>query len=583
MAATSIPNVNCLWGEIAAATLARLGLKHAVIAPGSRSAPLVWGLTRQPDVSCISVLDERSAGFYALGLARASGRTVALVCTSGTAVANFLPAVIEAHYSAVPLLVLTADRPPELRDCQAGQAIDQVKIYGHYPRWQHEVALPENRPELLRYLRQTMLHAWERAYQPWSGPVHLNFPFREPLAPIPQAGFAAPARVDLDQILDGNQSFFGPIPLSGFGQAICPKEILRARDGIIIAGPAQPALAEGYLSLVGTFARKTGWPILADALSPLRHDPKLSGQIISHYDLILRSQKHLTNLTPEAVIHLGPLPTSKVLRTWLGNLHVPTLIIHDGPDNVDPLHRPVHNWRAGVGHLHELGARLAAPNKANLTRWKKLNTAAAETIAKRFGSMDTLFEGKAAWLLSRKLPAGTPVFAASSMPVRDCEFFWEAGHGQQLYFNRGANGIDGTASTALGIAHATAKPAVLYTGDLALLHDQNGLLAAKELPDGASLTIVLINNDGGGIFEHLPIAQFNPPFEKFFATPQGVDFKKFAALHNLEYHGPRNWKDFEKTLLPLPRQGIRLIELRTDRKRDAAFRTKLFQEISHTL
>ncbi len=583
MAATSIPNVNCLWGEIAAGTLARLGLRYAVIAPGSRSAPLVWGLTRQKEIACISVLDERSAAFYALGLARASGIPVALVCTSGTAVANFLPAIIEASYSAVPLLVLTADRPPELRDCQAGQAIDQVKIYGHYPRWQHEVSLPENRPEMLRYLRQTILHAWERAILPWSGPVHLNFPFREPLAPTPQAGFAAPAQIDLNQILNGDQSFFGAVPFPGYGISLCPKEILQARDGVIIAGPAQPAIYPGYLDLVGRWARKTGWPILADALSPLRHDPKLSGQIISHYDLILRSQKQLTNLTPEAVIHLGPLPTSKVLRTWLGNLHVPTLMIHDGPDNVDPLHRPVYNWRAGVGHLHELGSRLVTSNKAYLARWKKLETTATGSCAKSLGSLAILFEGKAAWLLSKKLPAGTPVFAASSMPVRDCEFFWETGRGQRFFFNRGANGIDGTTSTALGIAHATKRPTVLYTGDLALLHDQNGLLAARELPDGASLTIVLINNDGGGIFEHLPIAQFDPPFERLFATPQGVDFKKFAALYNLDYHCPRNWKGFEKALLPLPKKGLRLIELRTDRKRDAALRTKLFQEISHAL
>jgi 2-succinyl-5-enolpyruvyl-6-hydroxy-3-cyclohexene-1-carboxylate synthase len=494
-----------------------------------------------------------------------------------------MPAVIEASYSAVPLLVLTADRPPELRDCGAGQAIDQVKIYGHYPRWQHEVALPENRLEMLRYLRQTMLQAWERAIQPWSGPVHLNFPFREPLAPTPQAGFAAPAKVDLDQILDGNQSFFGPGIMPGFGRSICPKEILQACDGIIIAGPNQFASLPAYLDIVGRWARKSGWPILADALSPLRHDPKLAGQIVSHYDLILRSPKHLTNLTPEAVIHLGPLPTSKVLRNWLGQLHVPTLMIHDGPDNVDPLHRPAHNWRMGLGNLHDLNAPRVPGSKANLARWKKLDATAAESVAKRFSSHNPLFEGKAAWLLSRNLPAGTPVFVASSMPVRDCEFFWEAGRGQRFFFNRGANGIDGTASTALGVAHATGKPSVLYTGDLALLHDQNGLLAARELSDGASLTIVLINNDGGGIFEHLPIAQFNPLFEKFFATPQGVDFKKFAAFHNLDYYCPKNWKDFEKSLLPLPKSGIRLIELRTDRKRDAAFRSHIFHEISHSL
>jgi 2-succinyl-5-enolpyruvyl-6-hydroxy-3-cyclohexene-1-carboxylate synthase len=166
------------------------------------------------------------------------------------------------------------------------------------------------------------------------------------------------------------------------------------------------------------------------------------------------------------------------------------------------------------------------------------------------------------------------------MPVRDCEYFWEAGRGQRIYFNRGANGIDGTLSTALGVAHATHRPTVLYTGDLALLHDQNGFLAARELPKGASLTIVLINNNGSGIFEHLPISQFNPPFERFFATPQNVDFEKLAALYGLDYRRPATWPEFSKALLPLPKRGIRLIELRTDRKRDAAFRSKLFKQVA---
>jgi len=580
---SSIPNVNCLWGEIVAGTLARHGVRHAVIAPGSRSGPLVWGLTRQSDIAAISVLDERSAAFYALGLARASGRPVALLCTSGTAAANFLPAIIEASLSGVPLLVLTADRPPELRDCHAGQAIDQVKLYGHYPRWQHEVALPENRAELLRYLRQTIVHAGERAQSPWPGPVHLNFPFREPLAPVPQSGFVAPAHVDVEEILGEADARQEKIPASPAGVSVAARAVLRAPGGVIIAGPAQPADRAQYVKQAAAWARRRGWPILADALSPLRHARELSGQVIGHYDLILRSSKHLANLAPEAVIQLGPLPTSKVLRGWLGQLHAPVLMAHDGPDNVDPLHRPAHYFRGSLAQLSAWDAKPPTPDKVYGARWKKLEVAATESLAKKFGAMDLLFEGKAAWLLSRKLPEGTPVFAASSMPVRDGEFFWEAGRGQHFYFNRGANGIDGTVSTALGIAHATGKPAVLYTGDLALLHDQNGLLAARELPSGASLTIVCVNNDGGGIFEHLPMAKFDPPFERFFATPQNKDFKKFAAFHNLDYVGPRTWKDLERALLPLPKSGVRLIELRTNRKRDAAFRTKLFQDISQTL
>jgi 2-succinyl-5-enolpyruvyl-6-hydroxy-3-cyclohexene-1-carboxylate synthase len=315
----------------------------------------------------------------------------------------------------------------------------------------------------------------------------------------------------------------------------------------------------------------------------LRHARKLSSQIIGHYDLILRSPPHLANLAPAAVIQLGPLPTSKVLRAWLGQLRAPTLIVHDGPENVDPLHRGAHYWRGPLAQLSVADAKPPAPEKAYRERWRQMESAAAGAVAKRLGALETMFEGNAAWLLSRKLPEGTPVFVASSMPVRDCEFFWEAGRGQQLYFNRGANGIDGTASTALGVAHATGRPTVLYTGDLALLHDQNGLLAARELPPGASLTIVCVNNDGGGIFEHLPIAQFNPLFERFFATPQGADFKKFAAFYNFDYHHPKNWNDFKRLLLPLPKSGVRLIELRTNRKRDAAFRASLFKELSDKL
>ncbi len=530
--ATSIPNVNCLWGEIVAGALVRNGVKFAVISPGSRSAPLVWGLTRQPDLSCISVLDERSAAFYALGLARASGRPVALVCTSGTAVANFLPAVIEASLSAVPLLILTADRPPELRDCHAGQAIDQVKIFGQFPRWQHEVALPENRPDLLRYLRQTMVHACARAQFPWAGPVHLNFPFREPLAPVPQPGFTAPALVDLKTILGDHDGLPEKFALTAASVSSAAREILRAHSGIIIAGPAQPADRALYIKQVTAWARRRGWPILADALSPLRHARELSGQIIGHYDTILRSGKHLANLAPDAIIHLGPLPTSKVLRTWLAQLHVPVLIAHEAPDNVDPLHRPAHIWRGSLTQLAARDSKSLRPDKALLfPAGKNSRSPPPPPWKSEFSLLDSLFEGKAAWTLSRKLPEGTPVFAASSMPVRDCEFFWEPGHGQHFYFNRGANGIDGTVATALGVAHATGKPTVLYTGDLALLHDQNALLAARELPPGASLTIVCINNDGGGIFEHLPISKFDPPFERFFATPQNKD--KFQEIRRL--------------------------------------------------
>jgi 2-succinyl-5-enolpyruvyl-6-hydroxy-3-cyclohexene-1-carboxylate synthase len=579
----TIPNVNCLWGALTAGTLARLGLRYAVIAPGSRSAPLAWSLAREPGLEAISVLDERSAGFCALGLAKAAGVPVALVCTSGTAAANFFPAIIEASLSAVPLLVLTADRPPELRDCHAGQAIDQVKLYGHFPRWQHEVALPENQPELLRYLRQTLVHAWDRATHTWPGPVHLNFPFREPLAPTPETGFVAPEPKAWAALLGAHETEqnTGVVAL-GVSRSKVWRSVQAARTGLIVAGAAMPhqRLSPELVSNMVKFLRRRGWPVLADVLSPLRQAAGLRGQLVTHYDLILRDEKHLPALAPDVVIQIGPPPTSRKLRAWLQRLEIPTVILHDGLDNADPLHRNAVHWRGGP-------LALAMPNEKPradfVRRWTQLEKKAALATSRRLGKLDWLFEGKAPWLLARLLPAKTPVFLASSMPVRYAEYFWTAGRGQEIFCNRGANGIDGTLSTALGIAWARRRPVVLYTGDLALLHDQNGFLAARALPAGASLTIVLANNDGGGIFEHLPMAKFDPPYEKYFATPQGVDFAKLAALHGLEYRRPGTWAEFAQAVRPLPRAGVRLIELRTDRKRDAAGGAELFRDLAAEL
>jgi 2-succinyl-5-enolpyruvyl-6-hydroxy-3-cyclohexene-1-carboxylate synthase len=583
-AKNEIPNVNCLWGEVVAGTLARLGLKRVVIAPGSRSAPLVWGLTRQKGIEAIPVLDERSAGFYALGLAKASGLPVALVCTSGTAAANFFPAVIEASESGVPLLVLTADRPPELRDCHAGQAIDQVKIYGSFVRWQHELALPESRLEMLRYLRQTLVHAWERLVRPWAGPVHLNFPLREPLAPVAVEGFAGPGSKELAALVEEViEPQWLSIQMGGRTLNAPVKGILAAKAGVIVAGCGNRPnefFLEHFFDLA---LQLRGWPVLTDVLSPARHGKYASVPLVAHYDLILRSKKHRSRLKPKAIIQLGPLPTSKVLREWLKSLEVPVLILAEEESNLDPLHRQAVHWRGDLSLLFHPGGKKLEADSAYVNRWKKLEEQSAKAVAERFAKVDWLFEGKAAWVLSRVLPKGTPVFVASSMPVRDCEYFWEAGGGQEIYANRGANGIDGTLSTALGVAHAMGQPAVLYTGDLALLHDQNGFLAAKELRAGASLTIVLINNDGSGIFEHLPMAKFDPPFERYFATPQGVDFAKLADLHGAEYICPKSWATFEEAVRMLPERGLRLVELRTDRKRDAAFRKKLFKEIAAKL
>jgi 2-succinyl-5-enolpyruvyl-6-hydroxy-3-cyclohexene-1-carboxylate synthase len=565
--AIDFSNTNSVWASILVETLWRLGLTHAVICPGSRSAPLAVAFAAHAQITAIPVLDERSAAFFALGLARQQHRAIALVCTSGTAGANFYPAVIEARESRVPLLVLTADRPPELRDCNAGQSIDQHKLYGAYPNWQTELALPSLELSRLTYLRQTVIHAWERTHYPVPGPVHLNLPFRDPLAPTPE-----PRAQALTLSFDANDFFstvnsehYWPLPS---GPATLP-DWRPSSHGIIVAGPAQPISPERYCRAIARLSQSLGYPILAEGLSPLRNYADLTPNLITTYDLILRNPTLATKLAPDTVIRIGEMPTSKQLRTWLEITQPRQWILDPYGNNLDPLHGKTTHLRIAVESL--LATPLEGPGETSpyLQLWCSAETITRKTLDQTLIQTRDLFEGKAAWLLSQSLPPDTPLFISSSMPVRDVEFFWAPGNSHIYpYFNRGANGIDGSLSSALGIAQH--RSGVMLTGDLALLHDTNGFLLRPHF--SGHLTIVLINNNGGGIFEMLPIAQFNPPFETFFATPQSVDFAQLCRTYGISYEKITNWQQLIQYLNPLPDRGIRLLEIPTDRKADALWR-----------
>lgn len=569
MAASTLDfrNTNSLWGSVMVETLVRLGLRQVVSAPGSRSTPLTIAFARRPGIEAVPVLDERSAAFFALGLARQHHRTVALVCTSGTAAANFLPAIIEAQESGVPLLVFTADRPPEMRACAAGQTIDQQKLYGGHVNFYHELAVPEAAVDRLRYLRQVIVHAFERTLAPAAGPVHLNAPFGDPLAPVPD-GSAGKLRRTLDA-----KTFFAqvtpPAPAPGRRTVFAPPVTSR---GLIVAGPAQPADAAAYAAAVTRIAARLGWPVLADGLGPLRGRARRNPLLVAHYDAVLRSPRRAARLRPEVVLGLGEWPTSKVLRQWLAAADARTWLVNPDERNHDALHGRTRHLRCTVEALTVAASpvrRAAAYSRA----WRRADRGAARLLGARFAALDSLFEGKVSWLLGAHLPARTPLFIASSMPVRDVEYFWPAGDRRpQPFFNRGANGIDGTLSTALGVAHGN-RPSVLLCGDLALLHDTNGFLLRPRLR--GSLTIVLINNRGGGIFEMLPVAKFDPPFEEFFATPQEADFGRLCAAYGAEYVRVRDWDQFTALIARLPAAGLRVLEVRTDRKGDAVRRLEL--------
>ncbi|HEY8763288.1 MAG TPA: 2-succinyl-5-enolpyruvyl-6-hydroxy-3-cyclohexene-1-carboxylic-acid synthase [Solirubrobacteraceae bacterium] len=543
--------------------LARCGMTQACTSPGSRSTPLVMSLVRESRIQCFSHIDERCAGFFAVGAAKASGRPVALSCTSGTAAANLAPAVIEAHHARVPLVVLTADRPPELRDVGAGQTIDQVKLYGGAVKWFFEVGVHDATPERLRWIRTLACRAYWTALTGRAGPVHLNFPLREPLVldaelpedPTGRAGdrpyvtFDAPA----------------PGPPAG-GEPPTGRVVL-------VAG-GEPGAAHAGERLAA-FATRAQIPLLADPLSAARRGPAA----IAHYDMLLRDPGFADAHRPQFVIRVGDLPTSKPLRGWLASLDVAAQIAID-PDGgwQDPDSVVGMRIAAPFGALLRPDSTSADPPPPMTTpgwldSWRSADATMAEAIRETLG--DQLSEPLVAARLPEWLPPQATLFVASSMPIRDVELLAPASErAPRVISNRGANGIDGTVSSAFGVAAATEGPVVLLIGDVALAYDIGGLLAAGRL--GLRLTIVLLNNDGGGIFHFLPVAREGDAFEEHVATPHGLDFAHAAALYGCGYEQPEDAASLNAAVAAsIERAGTTIIEVKTDRQANLALHRRM--------
>jgi 2-succinyl-5-enolpyruvyl-6-hydroxy-3-cyclohexene-1-carboxylate synthase len=559
-------NVNAVWGALTIEVLARLGVECVVTSPGSRSTPLVVAAARNPKIETLSILDERSASFFALGHAKQTHRPVALICTSGSAPANYLPAVVEASMSGTPLLLLSADRPPELRDCSSGQTIDQLKLFGNYVRGFREMALPDVREGMLDYLRQSLVHAVNLSLGPDAGPVHLNFPFRDPLSPELEDPRPVISESSLERAAAIQLRPCESVHSLGRIDSVLLERLSSHREGVILIGALNPPGGDDlFADTVVMIAEKLGWPVLCDVLNPLRHHVGGNRLLVTSYDAFLRDSETANRMRPTAFLQIGTLPTSKVLRAWLSTLDAVSFLCSLRPINTDPLHgvaTPIYS------DVHSLAEQIEDQSISNewIESWADIEVRTRETLSTRLEAVDALFEGKVSALLSRHLPVGTPVFMASSMSVRYAEYFWAPGsRAYSIFCNRGANGIDGTLGTAMGVAH-NAKPAVLLTGDLAFLHDANSMLASGELK--GSLTIILINNCGGGIFEHLPIASMDPPFEKYFATPQRVNSAKLCEAYGVEHQNVSDWDGLLKAIRQLPKAGLRVLELFTDRKAD---------------
>jgi 2-succinyl-5-enolpyruvyl-6-hydroxy-3-cyclohexene-1-carboxylate synthase len=560
----------------------RAGVQHAVVAPGSRSTPLALALAADGRLRLHVHLDERSAAFFALGTARATGVPAVVLCTSGTAAANFHPAVLEARHARVPLIVCTADRPPELRDAGAGQTVDQIGLYGGAVRWFCEVGAPEDpgperEPGVGPAWRSVAARAVAEAAGPPAGPVHLNLAFREPLVPTGEPLVDAPGRPD-------GRPWTRTAPRA----RVVPDPATVEHVAALVRGTRCGALVAGWGAgvTVGTaqrFAAVAGWPVLADPISGLRAGP----YAISTYDPLLRVPQFGATHVPDLVIRVGAPLTGKIATAWLGP-DVPQLLVDPDGDWLDPRHAVCE--RVAVDAETLLGAvadRLAAeghdPGGGWIGSWESSDAAAREAIDVLIDSWNEPFEGRVARDVVAALPDGATLVVASSMPVRDVESFAAARDGLRITSNRGVNGIDGFVSTVLGTAAAAAGPVVGLVGDLCFLHDANGLLGVRDR--GIDATFVVVDNDGGGIFSFLAQADAAPEhFETLFGTPHGVDLAALAAVHGVPVHTIEKAGELGPALdLALDTGGVRLVLVHTDRATNVTRHREVWSAVASAL
>lgn len=557
-------NANTALASAFAEELARCGVRQAVLSPGSRSTPLALALWREEEVETTVIVDERSAAFFALGAAQASGTPVAILCTSGTAAANFHPAVCEADHSAVPLLVLTADRPPELRGIGAGQAIDQLKLYGESVRWFCEVGTHAADDDGLLHFRSTACRAFAAARgEPRPGPVHLNLPFREPLAPLPADGAVTASDPLALEGRDGRPlTAVTPIDLepTQFLLDEVAGHIAEAPIGAIVAGrQLDPELREPLAHL----AAAAGYPILAEPASQLRCGPHDRSHVVTAYDLLLRDERFRENAAPELVLRFGEMPTSKPLRSWLAESGADQIVVDPLGNWNEPTRRAAALLRADPTELAAGWAARLGEERPVPAMWLEAERAARGAIEAKLAESDEPTEPGLQLALGAAYADGELVYTASSMPIRDQEAFLPStGADATFLCNRGANGIDGLISSGIGAAQATGKPTTIVTGDLGLLHDIGGLAALRDV--STPVRIVVIDNDGGGIFHFLPQQDTldADEFESLLGTPRGVDVAKTAALFDLPHHRLDSPGDLPGALSA----GTGLIEVKTDRQ-----------------
>lgn len=554
------------------------GLEHVVISPGSRSTPLAILCTEHKRLKEWIIVDERSAAYFALGIAKKTNKPVALVCTSGTAAANYLPAIIEAYYGRVPLLILTADRPHELRHIGASQTINQLNMYGQFVKRFEEMALPDGDEKMLRYVRNSASTAVHITMEGNPGPVHLNFPFREPLVP----------NLSLDNLWGTKTQKQFNVTLDGKkGLSIVQVEKLVTKltglsRGVIVCGPQVDELLAGNIVAL---SEKLQAPILADPTSQLRAGNHSLKNIIANYDAIFRVVSLREKLKPDYIIRFGAMPISKHYLYYVQTHEAASqIVVENSKDMREPTNHPSDYIFADSNLVCEQllgGMKDYVANVDWLQTWQEKDQVAQNEIAKTTG--EEITEGDVVTQVLEALPEPSDLFIANSMPVRDLDtYFMPTNKNITVHANRGVSGIDGVTSSALGIAAVSQIKPTLIIGDLSFYHDLNSLLIAKQYH--LDLTIVLINNDGGGIFSFLPQAQEAKHFESLFGTAHGLEFSKAIDMYDGKYELVNQVSTLQKALeKSYQTTGLSVIEIQTNREENVLTHKVLWGNIEQEL
>lgn len=554
------------------AALIQNGVEDVVISPGSRSTPLAYAFASTRSIQIYRQLDERSAAFFALGIAKAKGKPVVLLCTSGTAAANYFPAIVEAKNARVPLIVITADRPHELREVGAPQAINQIRLYGEQVKWSIEFPLPDGELQTLPFIERHIARAINISKTAPFGPVHMNVPFREPLLINFRESLPAPTF---------QRSVIGEISASDEAKMLLTKIINETKRGFIVVGE----LSLGTdLQVMWDFIRKVKWPVLVESLSNLRTNIPIDCReyIISSYDALLKSESFKEKVIAETVIRFGAQPVSKFLTIFLTKwLPANYIVVDEDPMFRDSVSVSSHFLHASIGNwLRELDIQSTLETDY-LNMWRKSEEIAVKHVLSYTEHEED--EGAMVRTIIEQLPDESDLFVSSSMPIRDIDtFLMPTEKDIQIIANRGANGIDGVVSTALGFSNGRAgRNSYLLIGDLAFLHDINGLIATRYQP--CEMTIIVFNNDGGGIFSYLSQATVKEYYEDLFGTPTALQFEQIAKMYDMEYIKVNKLSEMTSSLNRQSGNPLKLIEVFTNRQENVIAHRRLWSDINKEL